>query len=383
LLSLSGRQTIDNVEKWLSEIARGESEQIALNTNLKFAELGGVGALIQLLITWSKRYPAGQLVLHTNDAQKADKHLENLSLYHHGLLALLLAADVITSDRAQSVRDKARAWAKQRVEQMIAEQLPGPDLLLFSADQTTKRFIPQFYYLPSDPYGRVRSENEFTELSQSLIQKVAKRYKNVPPPAPVVLNLSLLLYELFKNTHQWARTTVAGAPIKRSVRGIRLSLIPLNNLDVGSYSHEMKTYLESAATEISAFDLLEITIFDSGPGLAARGLKADIDSATSLESEYGAVLSCLKWHSTESTRSHRGLGLIEVLRTLTRGRCLLRMRTGRLALYRDFINHPVASDSDIWLLDWTSKTKTLFQQAWADGLLLAIYLPVEKRSISR
>src|SRR5258708_20482081 len=220
VLKLQGQQTIEQIEKWLAELDHGNAREITVNTDLHSSELGGVGSLIQLLISWSKRYPDGTLLLHTNKPERAAIHLQNLSGFHHGLLALLLASDVRTADKAESVRPVARLWAKRRVEEMIDETTLSPDILLLSADQTTKKFIPQFYYPRPDPYGLLRSDSHFISLSLTLILKLSQRRSaNIVPDEKLIDNLGTLIYELFKNTHQWARTDITGNPIRRSVRG--------------------------------------------------------------------------------------------------------------------------------------------------------------------
>jgi hypothetical protein len=124
------------------------------------------------------------------------------------------------------------------------------------------------------------------------------------------------------------------------------------------------------------FDLLEIAVFDSGPGLAARALRRRLDDTTPLQEEYGGILQCLKVHATSSGKSHHGLGLMEVMRALTAAKAFLRIRTGRLALYRDFLSEPLASADDLHLNDWSNRGPQLTMSGRAEGLLMSILMPV-------
>jgi hypothetical protein len=131
---------------------------------------------------------------------------------------------------------------------------------------------------------------------------------------------------------------------------------------------------------------LELSVFDSGPGLARRWLsghpKGAADPANPTpEEEYRACVECfVRWNS--STRAgHKGAGLHEVMRTLSRLGAFFRVRTGRLSLYRDFVERPYtgAAGEDSSLADWTSRSASLHALAVVEGALYTMLIPIRGR----
>src|SRR5947207_9407549 len=95
-------QSIVDVERFLNELeARGDTD-LLINLELKDWQFGGISSLIQLLSTWSKRTPNPRLITHIQDKTRANTQLRNLSQSDHGLLALILAADVVTANKTTS-----------------------------------------------------------------------------------------------------------------------------------------------------------------------------------------------------------------------------------------------------------------------------------------
>jgi len=388
VLKVEKSQSIADVEE-LYKLLSAESADpdLTIPTDLREAQLGAVGALIQFVITWSKRWPQGRLLLHTTDQSKVSRYLENLSNSHHGLVALLLASDVLSANRNVSVKESANAITQLNIDRMRSKQYgdtSGGETLLCCADWKSpeSRFIHQFYHPTGGSYADVRSHSDFVTLASGLIEHLSKVFqRDVPPALELRQNLGTIFYELFKNTHKWARTDAYGVAIGKSVRGLRLQLTRREMLRPRSLSERHATYLASLAKEHGPCDILEITIFDSGPGLAARALNKVVAADTPLIEEYRLVLNRLQFRATSSATSHHGVGLVEVMRTLTRARAFARLRSGRLALCRDFSSAPLERDDDIRLVDWTTGTSALSELSPAEGLLFTILLPIFHKGV--
>src|SRR5690606_12025835 len=85
---------------------------------------------------------------------------------------------------------------------------------------------------------------------------------------------------------------------------------------------------------------LEISVFDTGPGLAARwladtGRVADINKL-SLKCELDVVTECFKKHTTTKPTHYSGQGLTLALNAMRRLKAFMTLRTGRVSLYQDF-----------------------------------------------
>jgi hypothetical protein len=303
-----------------------------------------------------------------------------LSQTHHGLVALLASRAVLSSDGALDLTLGAEVEALRILRKMRNNSLgyiTGPEILLLSADSTPFRLMPQIYHESLEFQSKVRSHPEFVELASAWFEKLSSVYRrNCRLPEDLTLELGTLLYELFKNTDQWATLETDSSPIERSVRGIRAELTRLRTLRSEALSERHKAYINQIESLLGEPDLLEITIFDSGPGLAARSRRMVPGRDFTLEEEYEAVLERLQLRASTTSKSHRGIGLMEVMRALTRAKGFVRIRTGRLALFRDFCTSPLTSVEDLYLNDWISGSLRQSDSGRVEGLLFSILVPV-------
>jgi hypothetical protein len=138
---------------------------------------------------------------------------------------------------------------------------------------------------------------------------------------------------------------------------------------------------------------MEINVFDNGPGLASKYLGKPL-SEVSVKQEWEAVQACWGKWATTSDRQNKGLGLYRVAQTLTESRGFLRLRTGRLSLYRDFSDRPypdigtdpaedLFSQKKLMLMDFESRLaayEQLSQLTPCNGLLLTMLIPINLRT---
>ncbi|MFJ0454073.1 hypothetical protein [Bordetella bronchiseptica] len=86
--------------------------------------------------------------------------------------------------------------------------------------------------------------------------------------------------------------------------------------------------------------MLEITVYDTGPGLAKRWATQHAPSADvqtiSIEEEIDYVKACFEMHATTKQSRGFGQGLNSSLEALKALGAFLSLRTGRLFLHQDF-----------------------------------------------
>ena len=369
---------------------------------------GGEAALIQLLITWGKSRPETTLVTHIGETEDPANQLEHLVGRASGLVAVWMARDV--TDRAGGRALKVRAnrasdaeidrmWFGRRQKESQQPLLWGdtdavesPDVtsvgdrvFLASIDHHPRWRIPPCYF----PTGAVRHRDDFVALADSMAKKATSGHGGSPVTSDVRGPLGAILHELFKNTHEWARTDENGVPLLRSVRGLLAqghSWAEQEALEVADESPALATYLSAPGVRRpeKRWRFLELSLFDSGPGLARRWLAefpkgAAVPGSPTPQEEYRACMECfVRWNS--STRAgHKGLGLHEVMQILSRLGAFFRVRSGRLSLFRDFVALPhtgPASEGACSLLDWTSRSDLLTPLARAEGVLYTMLIPV-------
>jgi hypothetical protein len=212
--------------------------------------------------------------------------------------------------------------------------------------------------------------------------------------------LSNVLYELFKNTEDHATHELSGADIRGSVRGIYAQFfnapqeIPKKGKDI-VHSSPSRAYWEHTvetkarpARKSAAAGVLEISVFDSGPGMAARWSGREV-SSESAAGQIASVLACFKKGQTSTAAPSRGFGLWKVLRAVEEVRGLIAVRTNGIRAYRrfdasiyrganqttQFGERPIPEES---LLDWRmgfARKFTLFPQV--RGTVVSVLLPVD------
>lgn len=190
-------------------------------------------------------------------------------------------------------------------------------------------------------------------LSQLVPVWTGKKIREVSEP------LAQLVKELMENADWWARTDAAGNLYKRGksfrVLSFRIVDIDEDTASVfGGANHHLHSYLQTTLLEQGELDggisssrqrsikrhsFLELTVVDSGPGLARRWLSTleqnqrvvDDLNEISLNDEIAAVSECFSKWATSSHNSARGIGLFSVARMLRENNGFMRLRTGRLA----------------------------------------------------
>jgi hypothetical protein len=179
----------------------------------------------------------------------------------------------------------------------------------------------------------LRGREEFSRLTEQLIDACAPTALRQLPSRHIKA-LSLLVYELFRNTDEHAQDDINGTPYRRNARGILVKHI--------TYSGES---LSANATgqdiNQNMFMLRTLSnVFDTGPGLARRWLsktKPDLDMKDlSVEEEVALVKACFTQHATTKDNYESGHGLDLVVNCLHELNAFLRLRTGRVCLVQDF-----------------------------------------------
>lgn len=306
-------------------------------SNFGMAHCGGAVALVQLIVTWSRIAEESRLRIH------GERSLAGLVSTLPGLAAVLMARDVKAVGQEHSLLSAAYALAKDRIAIMDAGLLPktskGPSVQLLCADETSKRALLQFYHRGPQGSGELLGEADFIDLAGRILASciAAPRRRRLTPADTEATGV--MLRELFSNTHLHARKDAMGKPYRKSVRGLFASyhLVGLDNVaDLASGYAPLRAYLDSFVSDSRRLQLFELSVFDSGPGYAARLAGRPIEDADELTSEYDLVRRCFMRHVTSRTTAGAGAGLARMLQRLKIHRGFLRLRTGRLSLYQSF-----------------------------------------------
>lgn len=142
--------------------------------------------------------------------------IERLSVHAPGLLAFLLPD--VSVDR---VGRQASALFKKGFfsNQEALPQLPIVDSVFLVCLDSYSRGLPSQLY-ESSAESVVVDSSEFYKYISSVIHSLSPEGGVVKGIRSLVPAIAIVVYELFKNTHDHARRSVSGAILRDSVRGI-------------------------------------------------------------------------------------------------------------------------------------------------------------------
>ena len=108
------------------------------------------------------------------------------------------------------------------------------------------------------------------------------------------------------------------------------------------------------------------------------------ETQISLQKEYDIFKKCFQFRQTSTSDSSKGYGLPIVMDRLTKMRGFLKIRSGRLSLYRDFIETPYKSgEQETYdFCDWDNQeiaTKKLAKLPKLAGTSITLLIPLEAK----
>lgn len=267
---------------------------------------------------------------------------------------------------------------------------------------------PQLY--PISKKGEVGGREQFSRLLEQLMEAVTSEANILGSILTRREQLTTILHELFKNTHDHARKTVDKQPLSFSIRGpyarfyspkqLAYTAPPIQKNEQGQeivpkfnqaehfasfFVRARHSQTQRGQTEVRRFlGLLELSVFDTGPGFAATYLKDGFDNSTAQE-QFEAVLGCFATGRSATGDESRGYGLWKVLRDLRDLKGFIRVRTNKVHVYRDFAwyENMFMQDGDIVapkerLMDWQRGITKKVTEEYPDmqGAHVAILIPL-------
>lgn len=379
-MRIPARATIAACEASLEEMNHAlGAVPLDLPTNAQYLAAGGEAALIQLLLTWSQR--DHRPLLNTYASSESDPQLEKIVGSLHGLVAATVCRSARGRVRSVDITDRLKSLAEARLRSSYDRTHLGREGRSVSAlcvDQTYP-FPASLYKTEPDGTRSLNTLEDFDALAKNMFSEIILPGQYTSIPDKIMDATGAFLLELVSNTHDHATKDYRGeADISPSVRGLQFKFhsavgatwksITEGYDPLGRYFHSLSEHRDNN------IQLVEISVFDSGSGLAQNWLKKPLSEMTYQE-EFKAVIEC--FGKGNSTKRHRrfGLGLPLVIRLLKERQGFIRLRTGRLSLYANFIekddvNIDYFTDFDAWTLRDNEPLASV------SGTLVTVLLPV-------
>ncbi len=378
-IQLGAEETIQSVERHHASLHTSTGD-VPMWLPVDIPERIGVDvSLLQLLMTWSQKQVTPSLRIRGASQRDADAALDNVCNSVVGLSAVTLSKGISSWDN-HDIRSQAHAKASQQVDEMVEERAKfqrGSSFAVLCFDGTSKPFPRNLYYAN----GAVLSQRDLKALFVKRLELAESNQARRDRIEDVATRLGIILFETFRNTHQWARTTVDGVPIRRGVRGLLIRRYRQHPASPGpglEARHEqdapMAKFIATHIDQAESGGVLELSVFDGGPGLVRRSRGTSELASLSLDDERAACLACFDKHNTSSGMPHRGIGLYASLRELDQLGGFLRLRTGRMSLYRNFHDEPFQEGTPTAFSDWPLQDGQ--PNADVAGTVLTFILPI-------
>lgn len=258
-------------------------------------------------------------------------------------MAALYFSDHVESGQKKLSRYQALEFVAPRVAAMKAESygntMRGQGVLLCCFAGAKSEFLTALYSSPRA--GAVRSAPDFHVLVSRILEQLSSRISNSLNEGQLDY-LSELIHQLFLNADEHGAYDASGNRIDSGMRGILIRYGTLSTHGIRGADSPLQNYLHKQSLndrDNSSTRIAQISIFDTGPGMALRWLSERNGIQTydniSLSDEIEAVKTCFLKHATTKSGQFSGQGLPMALSAMKRLGAFMTLRTGRISLYQD------------------------------------------------
>lgn len=367
MITLPRHTTFAGLEKFLSDVRQSPSQDLRLPAQIAYGGAFSFSAVaVQCIATWARLHEGRrrlQLAANFADDETTQARIAG-SLF--SMCGLYFAQEVAAGDtiisRSQALEAVApRVFAMQ--DYQYQNTLRGTSSALCCFEGAKLEFLNPLYVVPQrgrSDLTTIRSESDFASILPQMLNGCSADASSALT-SDQNYALAQLVHQLFKNADVHTAIDASGNGYDSGVRGIQVREIRITDEKMRaafvSEDHALLAYLSkvgrrdvarkqgslSKSATLEAWPssrFIEITVFDTGPGLALRWLArkkgitryAEVDRAEELD----AVKECFQLHATTHSTAMKGDGLPIAIGAMRELNAFMFLRTGRLALYQDF-----------------------------------------------
>lgn len=385
--------TIDSCESFvdgLQEARRGEA--LYLPSDFNNALFGGVAAAIQAVNTWG-RFSSSREIILGGQSEVVQEYADEIVNRPHKFSAAMLAKKISLSSSDADIRGSVNIAARDAIENQAGSkhgQQRGALCWFSFVDHSSKGFDKNFYTMSSSEGALPRQLPQIESVIKSMVDKsidvlgAAQKLSSDD-----MQHLGRIFYELFLNTHEHGTRGASRSawlrPGQRIIYSNGISLFDKALEKRTQGERGLSTYLQTHRVgEVEKSRFVEISIIDSGLGFFERWCAdhKQLSQGHDLDFEYSIIKKCFSARQTSSGKDNKGLGLPVVMDRLTKLKAFMKVRSGRLSLYRDFISQPYASGDSCDFSDWMTAlpaSESLTQLGQVSGVAITFLIPLEPK----
>lgn len=364
MISIRNNITIPKIISLYSELNTISDDgfiDLKMPTSLTNNDFGLLSSLLQFVATWVRNPLSRQLILPVNNDFEAIEYLKNEFVYPVVVITWEKEIVNLNGEKLRQLLKRPSQLYYQELDFFQNKDHYSIPIYCFDHDRSKRGKSRVFY----DVNNKLLNEASMEFTLHPAFEKLSNQFNKVVFKQSVKNELSTfygIIYELFSNTHEHARTSEKGFNLYPNLRSLYLKF---HRATISKYLDIYKDFPGLVRFFESQFQLnndqlylVELSVIDSGPGLYKR-YSGKSDFNVLIQDEIDIVKQCLYIHNTSSTeinKNNKGYGLDRMLQLID-GKGFVRIKTGRADIFRDMKNNRYvahAKHSDIQLNDWTT-----------------------------
>lgn len=379
-LMIQDPRTLVDIENAISKICTNKGISLQLPSGCISKRRGAMydAARLQMLVTWARH--AGNSYLNFHQSNAVNKVLEELGDYSTGIAAVRLTKGIKVGETLITRRD-ALSYASDKMKNTDSENfgeiISGRTIDMICVSGSFIQFLRPLFFAKSEK--AVKDNFGMQELMRKIINRVNHKDKELIPDS-LIKTLGIFMHELFLNTQEHATNDFQGIPYIAHVEGIFVSWIQIDekiySSDFSGHERLNKFWARDLVTSgdkniRTTLRCLQMSFFDSGSGFASRSTGQHTEDMD-LTEEKQALMKCLLKNVTSKNQVGAGNGLSNVLTELRDIGGMIRIRSGRHAIFNAF--SPKEETIDLFdFQDWSSE-----KLACAEGSVVSILIPLRR-----
>lgn len=346
---LDSSLTAERVEDIAVEIAVSADPTVEFVLHeIRRGGLSSTARLLGLLARLREEGRKVRLIIHTGDNAKGvradSKYWEFFSGEMLGFILWTYSDSVVKHD-GEEVRHLFESHLQTRTNDTAAQMRHGNRLGYLAQDDL---FTPPAAAI----YESIKTGSR-SELRRGLLEELYSSFNLAGSATDAEAAIASYVWEILRNTQVHGQ--ISGGPPMQGIRITELKRYSLdqfreNSVLAGATDHQLTSYLTKVRAASGKASIVEITVADSGPGIAATMLgSAEAPSRDGIE-ELEATRFAFTRRGTSLSRSDpdAGLGLILALRACRELDSFVSIRTGRVQLTKHYLTSDQANDQ-LWV----------------------------------
>lgn len=367
---------LSDIEAVFAELEGAGSYRPSIPVEHKYIATGGECSLVQAYVTWAQQETTPSIEFAVRGSPPASELVSRLPT-----IAAVLLSDNYRVPKGEPTSEAIKEAAELRLERLQDYEPQrgsrGPQVEIICADHRGRAYPVTFYDRPADGEPRIKAATALRNLARLILAETMPNETERGLTDDLVQPISEAVHELIRNTDEHARTDLAGNRLGRSLRLLqaRRHLIGSEVLNrVAADTPAIHAYCQRLRPpgRGKQLQLIEISVLDSGPGLASRYANRAFERRD-YDEELDCVRECFEKSTSSKPRSGAGLGLPNVIALLRRSNGFLRLRTGRQSLFADL---GLEQGQDYGVAPNLQQLGTNRLTARASGTLFTLLFPV-------